>query len=159
MRKIDALTRTEVARLVLGDGVKLLPTIAGKHEVDLLGFHRDLWELKPDQLEELFRSAGAPESKADAVPGGEAFTDLRRPLLRALERSGPGQGKVLGVVLLTDGQHNSGLPPIAKARELGERKVPIYPIALGAEKVAAGRRHRVASRAEPHRLQGRGGGD
>ncbi len=64
----------------------------------------------------------------------DAFTDLRAPLIRALERTGPGQGKVLGIVLLTDGQHNSGLPPSAKARELGERKVPIYPIALGARK-------------------------
>jgi hypothetical protein len=35
---------------------------------------------------------------------------------------------------LTDGQHNSGPPPAAKARELGERKVPVYPIALGARK-------------------------
>ena len=36
--------------------------------------------------------------------------------------------------MLTDGQHNFGLPPGAKARELGERKVPIYPIAMGARK-------------------------
>jgi hypothetical protein len=141
LKKVDGLTRTEVARLVLGDGVKLLSGIAGKHEVDLLGFHRDLWELRPDQLEELFRKPEDKEEekkpgkkKPEGEPGGEAFTDLRAPLVRALERSGPGQGRVLGIVLLTDGRHNSGQPPGAKARELGERKVPIYPVALGARK-------------------------
>src|SRR5205085_5462665 len=109
--------------------------------------NRELWELKPDQLEELFRKPGAPEGDAGAdkqaadtkKPADPAasltnasFTDLRLPLARALERTGPGQGKILGVVLLTDGQHNAGDPPNKKARELGERKVPIYPIALGA---------------------------
>jgi hypothetical protein len=35
-------------------------------------------------------------------------------------------------VLLTDGQHNSGVPPNKKAQELGEHQIPIYPVALGA---------------------------
>jgi hypothetical protein len=131
VKRVDALTRGDVSRLILGDGIGLLQALAGKHEVDLMGFHRDLWELKPDQLAELFEKG---EKKADSEAGGEGFTDVRAPLARALERSGPGQGKVLGIVLLTDGQHNSGLPPSAKARELGERKVPIYAIALGASK-------------------------
>jgi hypothetical protein len=135
IQKIDALTRTEVERLVLGDGVKLYSTIAGKHEVELIGFHRDLVEPKSDPMEELFRKPDAKkEDKPDVPPGAESYTDIRAPLIRVLERSGPGKGKVLGVVLLTDGQHNSGEPPSAKARELGERKVPIYPIALGAKK-------------------------
>jgi hypothetical protein len=131
VKKVDGLTRGEVSRLILGDGVKLLAALADKHEVDLMGFHRDLWELKANQLAELFEKG---ERKPDSEAGGEGFTDIRAPLVRALERSGPGQGKVLGIVLLTDGQHNSGLPPSRKARELGERKVPIYAIALGAKK-------------------------
>jgi hypothetical protein len=145
IEKIDNLTRADVARLVLGDGVKLLASIREKHVVDLLGFHQDLWELKADQLDELFRVPGEPGELATSGGGAlppvanasgsflaaNGFTDLRAPLIRALERTGPGQGKILGIVLLTDGQHNSGPPPAAKARELGERKVPIYPIALG----------------------------
>jgi hypothetical protein len=126
--RMDKLTRTETARRILGEtGLGLLSTLAAKHEVELLGFGRDAWDLKPDQHEELFRKqgAGGPENVA-------AFTDLRLPLVRALERSGPGQGKILGIVLLTDGQHNAGEPPNKKAQELGERQVPIYPIALGA---------------------------
>jgi hypothetical protein len=131
---VDRLTRAETARLVLGDGVKLLSAVAGRHQVDLVGFHRDLWEGKPGQPDELFHQGGAPKpgpGQPGREPGGQAFTDLRAPLERALERSGAGQGKVLGVVLLTDGQHNSGKPPGEKARELGRRKIPVFPVALG----------------------------
>ena len=44
------------------------------------------------------------------------------------------RGKILGVVLLTDGRHNTGSLPDQKARALGERRVPIYPIALGSRR-------------------------
>ncbi len=129
-------------RILSADGVRLLPALTGKHEVELLGFNQEAWELKPDQIAELFRKPATtgetpgPPKKEDAE--GKArekaavFTDLRLPLVRALERSGSGHGKVLGIVLLTDGQHNAGEPPTAKAAELGERHLPIYPIALGA---------------------------
>jgi hypothetical protein len=131
--RVDALTRTQTARRILGDdGQRLLATLAAAgHQVDLLGFHRDSWELNPDQIDELFRPADRPE----AGPGRASdFTDLRQPLLRALERSGPDKGKVLGVVVLTDGQHNVAELPTAKARELGDRRLPVHPIALGARK-------------------------
>ncbi|MFO0929310.1 MAG: hypothetical protein U0736_20175, partial [Gemmataceae bacterium] len=36
------------------------------------------------------------------------------------------------VILLTDGQHNYGAAPAAVARELGQRKVPVFPVAIGA---------------------------
>lgn len=116
-------TRSQVAeRLLRAADTGLLPALTAKHEVELLGFHQEAWELKPDQVEELF--GAKPQAAA-------MFTDLRLPLTRALERSGPGQGKILGIVLLTDGQHNTGDSPTTKARELGERGLPIYPIALG----------------------------
>jgi hypothetical protein len=126
--RVDALTRTDITRHVLGpDGLRLLGTLTDKHEVELLGFHRDVWDVQPGKggfsLEELFR---APE------PGAAGQTSLRQPLVRALERSAPGRGKVLGIVLVTDGKHNFGLPPDAKAKELGERGVPIYPVGIGA---------------------------
>jgi hypothetical protein len=126
---VDQLTRTMTARRILvPTGLDLLGQLARTHEVDLYGFDQDVRELKPDQVEELFaQPAGKPADTS-------AFTDLRGPLVRALERSGTGRGKVLGVILLTDGQHNSGQPPASKARELGERKIPIYPVALGAKK-------------------------
>jgi hypothetical protein len=58
-------------------------------------------------------------------------THLNLPLLRALDRAK--QARVLGVILLTDGQHNLGPSPVQLARELGERHVPIYPLVLGSK--------------------------
>jgi hypothetical protein len=132
--RVDALTRGAIARRVLGpDGVGLLSTLVDKHSVELIGFNQETWNLRPVQFDELFRP-----SVADAAnPGGvsaTSYTDIRRPLLRALEMAGPGQGKVLGVVLLTDGQHNYEESPVKKAAEMGDRGLPIYPVALGARK-------------------------
>jgi hypothetical protein len=123
LERVDELTRTETARRILAaDGIGLLPALAKQHDVKLLGFHREIWELKPDQLDDLF---GKSE-------GGAAYTDLHLPLERALEQPRSGQGKLLGVVILTDGQHNYGESPVKKASELGERALPLFPIALGA---------------------------
>jgi hypothetical protein len=150
--RVDELTRAETSRRILSDdGVRLLAALAtARHRVELVGFHRDAWEVKPEQFADLFRKEEAsrerqrpeeasregqrPEEKEPLPPGGSACTDLRLPLVRALEGSEPGKGNVLGIVILTDGQHNTGEPPTAKARELGERGLPIYPVALGARR-------------------------
>jgi hypothetical protein len=129
--RVDGLTRAQTARLVLGkDGINLLAALAGKHDVELLGFNGEAWDVQPDRLDDLFARAGA----AGAAESAGAFTDLHLPLARALATSGPDRGKVLGVVLLTDGQHNAADSPVPKAVELGERKVPVYPVALGARR-------------------------
>lgn len=120
---IDALTRSEVARRLLADdGLKLLSKIQEKHEVELVGFHRDLWDMAPEQLADL---SAAREMK-DSASDPSAFTDLRNPLLRAQ------QNKVMAVVLLSDGQHNVGGAVQPVARQLGDRKVPVFPVLLGA---------------------------
>src|SRR5262245_27598628 len=125
---VDMLTRAEVARrLLAGDGAGLLSNFAGKHKVELAAFDRQVWEIKPRQLDALPKGKGAGPDRA-----GAAFTDLRAPLRHALERSGPDQGRTLGLVLLTDGQHNLGLSPVKKAGDLGKLGVPVYPVALGA---------------------------
>jgi hypothetical protein len=127
---VDQLTRAEVARrLLASDGAGLLARLAAKHKVQLAGFDRDVWEIKAEQLDKLLRGkARAPERP------GAGFTDLRGPLLHALERSGPDQGRTLGLLLLTDGQHNWGPSPVKKAGELGKLGVPVFPVALGARK-------------------------
>ena len=126
--QVDKLTRTEIARALLtADGGGFLPAVTARHKVELLGFHKDAWDVKPDQVEDLFRPPAAAAGDPQA-----SFTDLRLPLLRALERSGPDRGRILGVVLLTDGQHNWGPSPVGKAIELRDRKVPVFPVALGA---------------------------
>jgi hypothetical protein len=120
---VPTLSRADVSRLLLSSpGAGLLEKLTARHEVELWGFARDIRELKPDQLDELFRE----------VPGGSAdFTDLSAPLLRAQERSSPGSGEVLAVVLITDGQHNIGPSPGEAAQQLGRRGVPVFAVALG----------------------------
>jgi len=143
--RVDQLTRGDVERgLLAAEGGGFLQALAASHKVELIGFHQDAWDVKPEQMEDLFRSSTAPGAVPTQVedakrpagdpPPGAFFTDLRLPLLRALARSGPDQGPILGVVLMTDGQHNWGPLPVAKAIELGERNVPVFPVALGARR-------------------------
>ena len=133
----DKVTRTQAARRVLGDdGLRLLSALSAKHDVELIGFHGEAWKVPADQPDALFNApaadAKAPDDKTPLAHPSQ-FTDLHLPLARGLERSGAGEGKMLGVIVLTDGRHNAGDPPVKKALELGERGVPIFPVALGAD--------------------------
>lgn len=134
--RVDALTRSQVARRVLGpDGVNLLQLVASRHRMEVMAFARDARDGSPDDLDALLRTA------ADAKKTGDdgMRTDLRLPLERALKQDGEGEGKIVGVVLLTDGQHNvhepgnlRREPPAKKSIELGEHGLPVFPVALGA---------------------------
>jgi hypothetical protein len=129
--RIDSLSRTQVGHKILAaEGVGLLQAIRKKHQIELLGFAQEAWDVKPDQLDELFRPGTELKEKADA-PSPFSGTDLRLPLSRALNHPGTDDAKILGVVLLTDGRHNWGPSPVAKAIELGQQGIPIYPIPLG----------------------------
>jgi hypothetical protein len=132
-RQVDKLTRTDAARLLLtAEGRGLLPALRSRHVVELMGFHQEAWDVAPGRASDLFRPAG----RARKGPGrglylGPGCTDLGQPLARALARSGPDRGRILGVVLLSDGQHNWGPSPAPKAAELGQRKIPVFPVLLG----------------------------
>jgi hypothetical protein len=126
---IDAVTRNQIVERVLSpDGANLLKAIGDKHLLDVIQFTQATGDLPREweKLKPVFDELNAKQS-------GNAFTDLKQPLIRAIERGGTGEGKLLGVVILTDGQHNWGLSPLNKARELGQRGVPVYFIATGAK--------------------------
>jgi hypothetical protein len=136
IERVDATTRAEAARRVLAeDGVGLLKLLGKKHQIDVMGFGRETWDVDPDKLDVLFQAA---ELGGDTKPNGAPTlaatqgTDLLLPLARALERTGPDAGKILGVVIISDGQHNAGPSPVAKAVELGDRDMPVFSVALGA---------------------------
>src|SRR5262249_39822094 len=114
---------------LVGDNPGLIAQFKKRHGTEIVGFSQELAEMSPEEVAAL--SARQSDFSKTAP---SAFTDLRLPLVHALEHSGSDQGKILGVVLLTDGQHNWGPLPSAKATELGKLGVPIFPIALGAHK-------------------------
>src|SRR5262249_51028390 len=105
---VDGLTRTQAGkRLLEKGGVHLLDTIAAKHKVEVIGFAQESWDVKSEQLEELFRqlreeaSGGRepPDSKSNqgahtprSPQQSLAYTDLRLPLEEALKRSGQDEG-------------------------------------------------------------------
>jgi hypothetical protein len=135
-QRIDRLTRSETARRILSaDGLGLVRALSAKHQVELHGFAKEEWEVEPDEIDKLFETAAGAATQP-AAPGRAAshaaFTDLRLPLGRALEHPGSDQGRLLGVVILTDGQHNWGPSPVPKALEMGEQKLPLYAVGLGA---------------------------
>ncbi len=69
------------------------------------------------------------------------FTDLGLPLNRALELASRDRSTVRGVILLSDGRHNRPLPPedaLALAGRLGEQRIPLYPVVLGARQARPG---------------------
>jgi hypothetical protein len=127
-QRVDRWTRSNIARRILSDeGLSLLPALAAKHRIELMGFARDAWHVEPDRLDQLFAKNGADPSEIVR----SSFTDLGSPLARALEGTRGNGGRVLGVILLTDGQHNRGPSPVVQAQSLAEQGLPIYPIALG----------------------------
>jgi hypothetical protein len=121
--RIDAMTRAQVAEQLLTGGGRLLQTLHGRYQIESLRFAQEAWQ--------------APEEERDkndeerTVSRSTEFTDLNQPLEQALKRSGTGQGRIAGVILLSDGQHNRGPAPALKAEELKKWKIPIFPIALG----------------------------
>ncbi len=121
VQRVDALTRTQTAQKVLLEGIKLLPTVAAKHQVELTGFALEQWDVKPELAETLFQQRLAPTTG----------TDLCLPLDRAIERPGLDEGKLLGIVLVTDGRHNGRESPRERTLALRNQKIPIYPLALG----------------------------
>jgi hypothetical protein len=122
-QRVDALSRTEICRrLLANDGGELCKRLDGVHHLEMYGFARAVWGVEAGRMEELF----ANNSNARETASAGAFTDLGLPLDRALE-----QPDARAVILLTDGRHNRGELPASRAAKLGERKTPIYAIALG----------------------------
>lgn len=126
---VDAVTRHQISERVLDpEGANVLKAIGDKHLIDVIQFTQQTGDFPREwpKLKPVF-------DELNAKPLGNAFTDIKQPLIRAIERGGSGEGKLLGIIVVTDGQHNWGLSPLNKARELGQRGVPVYMIAVGAK--------------------------
>jgi hypothetical protein len=121
---VDRLTRKEIARRFLESApVDLLARLKKQHHVETVGFHQNVIDGSDESLAAFFQP---PQNSAN-VQG----TNISLPLQRVLQANSRQSGKLLGVVLLTDGQHNQGPPPLEIARDLARQQIPVYPIALG----------------------------
>src|SRR5205823_1632704 len=114
--RIDAMTRFQIAGQVLhGEKINLIEQLKKQHGVEFAFFSQEIGGISNEDLNKSPNEV-VERLMAQKIVGG--FTDLRLPLQRATERTGPDAAKILGVVILTDGQHDWGPLPAAKAGEL-----------------------------------------
>ncbi len=119
--RIDRLSRRDICQRLLGaEGANLTARLEESGQVKIVGFHRDL----VDGL--------SFETLSIASKAGETWeTDLGLPLKRGLALAGDTATKTLGVIVLSDGQHNVGSSPIAVARELRVASIPVFAVPIG----------------------------
>ncbi len=118
--RIDRFSRRDVVRGLLGSGgANLVARLEQTGSVKIVGFHRDL----VDGL--TLDSFPSPE------PGEPWDTDLRLPLKQGLTLAGDKSVKTLGIVLLSDGQHNAGPLPTGAARDLRTASIPVFAVPIG----------------------------
>lgn len=124
-RTVDVQSRHDIAlRLLVDPHVDLLGRLKKQHHVELVGFHQTLLEGSGPSLFAPLDPKNLKDTSA---------TNLKLPLQRGAQSDGRQPGKLLGVVILTDGQHNHGPPPLEGAKELARQQVPIFPVAIGSK--------------------------
>ncbi len=136
---VDKKTRGEIVQeILLSPQVAVLDKLKERHDLEIVGFHEEAWKI-PQPLKADTPAKDNLDSEPD-TPGEKSseihFTNLNAPLEWALNRSETEEGKILGVLLFTDGQNNfpknPKKSPAGTANYLGVRKIPIYPVAIGA---------------------------
>jgi len=122
--KLDDMKRSEVmARLLEYEGDGILRRLGKLFHVEsykLIG--HEVVETNPKKI---VRSSGRLAFNADGK-----VTDLSEAVRAAAERTKSGR-ETAAVVLLTDGQNNSGGDPEMAAKVLGGRSVPLFTIGIG----------------------------
>jgi uncharacterized membrane protein len=122
--RFDGHTRWQrVESLLLDQKDGLLPQLAGKHNVELWSLHdadaQRLW-LAEQSLPLPTALTGKPEGQT---------TDLgAAPGARIAQK----QDARCAIVLVSDGQHNSGGSPIEVAKIAGGRNIPLFTLGIGA---------------------------
>lgn len=127
--KFDTMSRWERAEGLLLEGrANLLGALAGHHRVELSALKDNqaelVWYPRPGD------SQGAIDLPASfrSIPTNQA-TDLAAGITARIEDVRDGERAA--VVLLSDGQHNSGTSPQQLAKMLGNRGLPVFTVALG----------------------------
>ncbi|HEY2343249.1 MAG TPA: hypothetical protein VGH90_09485, partial [Chthoniobacteraceae bacterium] len=127
LRKFDAMPRWQRLQSLLLEGTqKPLAKLAETHAVEL-------YALNGSEAVKIWQPTARDSSLPANLPKPESdFTDLATGLKKGAVPEGADEKSSNGAaVLLTDGQHNEGESPLAVAKVLGGRQVPIFPIGFG----------------------------
>ncbi len=118
---IDAVSRREVARRLVGGSKAPLALLAKDHSVEAFTFAKETTSGKLDAL-----------LKTPTNPGDPAFltTDWEPALAEAL-KGGKDDAPVLGVVLVTDGRRNASGDTSTTIDRLAARGIPVFPVLVG----------------------------
>ncbi|MCI0381186.1 MAG: VWA domain-containing protein [Gemmataceae bacterium] len=110
--KVETLTRLAIVKKFF-ETSGFLSKLGKNHGVEVVGFDQNVSTFEESQQAARFGLG----------------TDLNAPLGRALASAAERKGKLLGVIVFTDGQHNIGKAPTQKAKQLAQ--TPVYPVAVG----------------------------
>jgi len=125
VERFDRMSRVErVEELLLRRENALVPSLAGKHDVELIRFASENQKL-------LWKSGGRrrlPE-QVTLPDRADERTDLSMGL-RSLE--GLAEDERAAVILVSDGQHNIGDSPVKTAKIAGNRDLKIFALGVGA---------------------------
>ncbi len=124
-------------RLLLDDTSGLLRQLASTHDIEL-------YRLAGTKAEGIWDSGAAGDmphhfGSTPSAPTTDLGSGIRRTLTLLQRQSAssekePGSAQRTAVLLLSDGQHNSGPSPIQVARVLGSQRIPVYTVGLGARR-------------------------
>ncbi|MBI4027015.1 MAG: hypothetical protein HY360_18670 [Verrucomicrobia bacterium] len=122
LEKFDAAPRLRRAETFLLSGKeKLLAQIAVKHEAELHA-------LLGGETRRIWRSRSGKKPETLPLESSGKSTNLSDPLAAVV---GEQEAEKMAVVLVSDGQHNEGSPPLHTAKILGNRGIPVFTVAMG----------------------------
>lgn len=121
-RQIAQASRADLAKAILtNQQIDLLGRIGRQYNLQYFAFGEKLDPSKG-------KGQTVPEAILAAEPSAKA-TRLGDAIIDAVGQY-PGQ-PIAGVIVITDGAGNAGLPPLEAAQRMKEQTVPLYPIGIG----------------------------
>jgi hypothetical protein len=128
IQKYDAMPRWKRVEAMLTGGTKtLLEKLSEKHHVELLALNgktpQPIWS---SGLETSEGTVQVPRSLGSEPTA--ATTDLADGMRNRITDK---EAERIAAVLISDGQHNEGSSPLAAAKMLGNRQIPVYTVVTG----------------------------
>jgi hypothetical protein len=122
--EIDQMSRKDIAqKLLTNPAHPILEKLQERGEIDLVLFAGDAVPTEQTTLE-------TPLAEVPNQVHME-LSNLSQALKAGGSSSETGTSPIAGYILLTDGRDNSQLDPVLTAEQLGQMKIPVYPVLLG----------------------------